>query len=166
MRLAVHNYDRAFGHLPSATRPPGQTTAPRVATLTYLLPFLDKMVLYNNYDQTHNWSDPVNQAVVQTVVSTFNCPSDPAGVSRTDADPQTETYKPVPVAVTDYSPMIGVDSALVTYGFVSTVGTGGILPQNSVRFRPGDGRAFRHGTVRGIGGKALPVPAGRATARL
>ena len=109
----------------------GSTTAPRIALLTFLLPFLDKTVLYNKYSQTNNWSDPVNQAVVQTVISTFICPSDAAGVSRTDEDPQSETYTPVPVAVTDYSPMIGVDPALVTYGFVTTVGTGGILPQNT-----------------------------------
>jgi prepilin-type N-terminal cleavage/methylation domain-containing protein/prepilin-type processing-associated H-X9-DG protein len=129
--LAVHNYNRAYGHLPSSIRPGGSTTAPRIALLTFLLPFLDKTVLYNKYSQTNNWSDPVNQAVVQTVVSTFLCPSDPAGISRTDEDPQSESYTPVPVAVTDYSPMIGVDPALVTYGFVTTAGTGGILPQNT-----------------------------------
>jgi prepilin-type N-terminal cleavage/methylation domain-containing protein/prepilin-type processing-associated H-X9-DG protein len=132
LALAVHNYNNTYAHLPSSSRPAGQTNAPRIATLTYLLPYLDQANLFKNYNQAHNWSDPVNQAVVQTVVPTFLCPSDAADPTRTDADPQTESgYTPIPVAVTDYSPFIGVDPALVTYGYIETVGTGGILPQNT-----------------------------------
>jgi prepilin-type N-terminal cleavage/methylation domain-containing protein/prepilin-type processing-associated H-X9-DG protein len=144
--LAVHNYSNTYGRLPSSVRPGGSTTAPRIAGLTFLLPFLELSNLYDDYDQAKNWSDPTIRTVVggreisnlsisKTIVPTFICPSsiDP---SRLDGDQNAAVWTPI-VAPTDYSPTIGVDQRLVDHKLVDVGGKG-----------PGDGILVKNGTPR------------------
>jgi prepilin-type N-terminal cleavage/methylation domain-containing protein/prepilin-type processing-associated H-X9-DG protein len=100
--------------LPSSTRPGGATIKPRIAGLTLLLPFIEQDGKYNAYDQTKNWSDPANVPVTSQKISTFLCPSTP-NPDRMDGDPQLTPWQPI-VAVTDYSPTIGVDPRLGSSG--------------------------------------------------
>lgn len=130
--LAVHNFENTFKYLPSSVRPAGLTTLPRIAGLTFILPFLEQKVIYDKYDQTVNWSHANNAATVKTLIPVFLCPSDPAGPTRLDGVPEyalTASWGPDVAAVTDYSPTIGVDQRLEAAGLVDKAGTG-MLPKN------------------------------------
>ncbi len=116
--------------LPSSSRPGGSTTAPRVAGLTLLLPYMEEGVLVKNYDFTLNWDastgkDGANLSITSQVISTLICPSDPQDYKRLDGDPQTSatitSWGPY-VAVTDYSPTIGVHPDLGTLPDISPSG--------------------------------------------
>jgi len=130
LALAVSNYENSYKTLPSSDRPTGVTTAPRVAGLTKILPFLEEANKFVKYDFTKNWSDStVNAYGVKNVditaqrISILECPSDPTIFLRSplaastapgyklDADPQKTPWAPI-VATTDYSPTVGVDSRL------------------------------------------------------
>ncbi len=112
--FAALHYAEAQGTLPASVRPAGVTTKPRIAGLTLVLPLIDQQGMYSAYDQTKNWSDPANLPVTSQKVSTFICPSTP-NPDRLDGDSQAATWAPI-VAVTDYSPTIGVDSRLGSKG--------------------------------------------------
>jgi prepilin-type N-terminal cleavage/methylation domain-containing protein/prepilin-type processing-associated H-X9-DG protein len=111
--LAVHNYESAKKALPNSTRPGGSTTAPRIAGFTLLLPYMEEAPLYSKYDFTLNWSattgtNNANRSVTSTVLAALLCPSSAVDASRLDYDPQlSNTFQGI-VAVTDYSPIIGV----------------------------------------------------------
>lgn len=131
--LAVHAFGTTYGYLPSSTRPGGATTSPRIANHTLLLPFLEQENLYKDYDQAKNWNDPVNEAVVKTIVPTFLCPSstDP---KRLDGYPDQSNWTPTVAAVTDYGATIGVDQKLLDNGLVEAAGAGILLRNTTPRF--------------------------------
>ena len=131
--LAVHNFSTTYAYLPQSHRPPGSTTAPRLAAYTELLPFLEQENIAKNYNLNANWSDPTNATAVQSVIPVLICPSSP-NPTRLDGDPNpTSTpggWQPNVAAVTDYSPINGVDARLLTAGLVDVAGNG-ILPRDS-----------------------------------
>src|SRR6185436_11557525 len=97
------------GYLPSSVRPAGLTPLPRIAGLTFLLPYIEQQNAYDAYDQTLNWNDPVNLPVTSRLISTFVCPSTPSP-KRQDGLPDVPSqWQANLVAITDYSPTIGVD---------------------------------------------------------
>src|SRR5688500_7411984 len=120
--IAAHTFHDMQRKLPSSVRPGGLTTAPRLAGLTFLLPNLEHSDLYDNYDQTINWFDAGNLAYTAAHVPTFICPSTPEPV-RKDAAPELSPWTPL-VAVTDYSPTIGVDIRLKNLNLVDEAGSG------------------------------------------
>jgi prepilin-type N-terminal cleavage/methylation domain-containing protein len=125
--LAAHNFSDAYKKLPSSIRPAGNTTLPRIAGLLQILPFIEEDTLYKKYDRTVNWSNAKNLPVTSTRISTFLCPSSP-DEDRLDGDPQPN-WRGNLVAVTDYSPTIGVDQRLKDSGLVDFAGAG-LLPKN------------------------------------
>lgn len=126
--LGAHNFHDTYNKLPSSIRPGGLTTAPRIAGLTFLLPFIEQGNIYDKYDQTVNWSHANNLPLTSRQVPPFQCPSSPEP-KRLDGDPQL-TWTQI-VAVTDYSPTTGIDQRLVTLGLVDNVSREGMLPKNS-----------------------------------
>ncbi|MFO0904969.1 MAG: DUF1559 domain-containing protein [Pirellulales bacterium] len=124
--LAAHNFHDTYNKLPSSIRPGGLTTAPRIAGLTFLLPFIEQGTIYDKYDQTVNWSHANNLPYTSQPIKGFQCPSSP-DPKRLDGDPQL-TWSQI-VAITDYSPTIGVDQRLETLGLVDRAGAG-ILTKN------------------------------------
>ncbi|MCE9544799.1 MAG: DUF1559 domain-containing protein [Planctomycetia bacterium] len=126
--LAAHNFHDTKGKFPSSVRPAGLTALPRIAGLTFLLPYIGQQVVYDNYDQTLNWSDAANRLAVSTVIPTFICPSTPDS-KRLDGLPEASPWKNDIAAVTDYSPTIGVDQRLKTAALVDEAGAG-ILVKN------------------------------------
>lgn len=126
--LAAHNFHDTFGTLPSSIRPGGLTTSPRIAGLTFLLPFLEQKNLFDNYDQTVNWSHADNLPLTSSQISFFSCPSSPEP-KRLDGDPQP-TWKGNLVAISDYGPTIAVDVRLKNANLVDIEGPG-ILAKNS-----------------------------------
>jgi prepilin-type N-terminal cleavage/methylation domain-containing protein/prepilin-type processing-associated H-X9-DG protein len=116
--LAVLNFESAKKQLPDSTRPGGSTTAPRISGFTLILPYLEESALYQQYDFTLNWdaisgAGGANLSITKTPIPALICPSDPLDPNRLDGDPQVPdasghaAWTPE-VAVTDYSPVIGV----------------------------------------------------------
>ncbi len=105
--LAFHNFESTYGQLPSSLRPPVAGTV-RLAVLTALLPYLDQAPLYNQYDQTINWSAGANVAVSQTRLTVFQCPSDSlAGVLDGVPDVPANWTQTISSA-SSYSPIYGI----------------------------------------------------------
>jgi prepilin-type N-terminal cleavage/methylation domain-containing protein/prepilin-type processing-associated H-X9-DG protein len=131
--LAIHNYSTAYGYLPQSHRPAGATGVPRLAAFTELLPFLDQGNLSKNYNVNLNWSDPANAVAVRSVIPSLICPSSP-NVARLDGDPNPKStstgWQPNVAAVSDYSPINGVDARLLAAGLVNAAGDG-ILPRDA-----------------------------------
>jgi prepilin-type N-terminal cleavage/methylation domain-containing protein len=124
--LGVFNYESAYKALPTSTRPPGITNAPRISWTIGLLPFIEQGNLSQNYDLTTNWDSTKNLPLTSRPIKIFNCPSTP-NPDRMDGDPQTNVWDIV--AVTDYAASVGV-SPLATN--INTTGNLqlGMLPKN------------------------------------
>jgi prepilin-type processing-associated H-X9-DG protein len=129
--IAVHAFRDTMGNLPSSNRPDAATNLPRVAALTFMLPYFEQRVLYDAYNQSYNWSGAENSTVVRSKINTLLCPSSPRSAAALDGDPQPPaTWSPTVDAVTDYSPTIGVDDRLVAAKLVNVSGPG-MLPKNT-----------------------------------
>ena len=128
MALAAHNFHDTQQVLPSSVRPPGLTPLPRIAGLTFLLPYIEQNTMFERYDRTRNWFDPINLPVTSQKIGTYICPSSPSP-DRLDGVPEAASAWAGLVAVTDYSPTIGVDQRLLTAGLVDDAGPG-ILTKN------------------------------------
>ncbi len=113
--LAALTYEDAYKRLPTSQRPPGLTPLPRIAGLTFLLPFFDQGSRYDNYDQTKNWHHPDNAAAVNQRIPVLQCPSSPKP-ERLDGLPEASPWVQNVGAATDYSPTIYVDQRLETAG--------------------------------------------------
>jgi prepilin-type N-terminal cleavage/methylation domain-containing protein/prepilin-type processing-associated H-X9-DG protein len=131
--LAAHSFHDTHGALPSSVRPAGLTPLPRIAGLTFLLPYIEQKNLYDAYDQTRNWHDPVNVPVTRTRVATFLCPSS-IEPNRLDNLPELNPWQANLVAVTDYSPTIGVDQRLQSASLVDFAGAGILTKNGQPRF--------------------------------
>ncbi len=124
--LAVFNYESTYRSLPTSTRPPGFTTAPRISWTIGLLPFIEQQNVRNLYDLTSNWDSPNNLVLTSQPIKIFKCPSSP-NPSLLDGDPQTNVWNLV--AVSDYAASVGI-SPLATN--INTTGQviKGMLPKN------------------------------------
>jgi len=131
--LAVHNFESAKKHAPSSVRPSGLTVLPRVAGMTFLLPYIEQGNLYDRYDQTLNWFDSPNLPTVNTKVQSFLCPSSP-DPDRLDGQPEASPWVGGVGAATDYSATIYVDQRLLTAGLVDEVGDGMLKRNSKPRF--------------------------------
>lgn len=130
--LAVHNFHDAKRHVPSSIRPPGLTNSPRIASLVFLLPFIDRTNLYNAFNQNVSWGATENLPVSRQRVSSFECPSSPKP-DRLDGVPENLTtgtsatgipWTPTIAAPTDYSPVVAIDDRLAVTKADGTPGLG------------------------------------------
>lgn len=128
LAVAAHHFHDTYHKLPSSVRPSGLTPLPRIAGLTFLLPFIEQQGSYDQYDQTKNWSAPENVPITSLQIPTFLCPSS-LEPKRLDGLPEASPWTGSLVAVTDYSPTIGVDQRLKTANLVDKDGPG-ILTKN------------------------------------
>jgi len=133
--IAVHAFHDARKKLPSSIRPVATSTV-RLGALTQLLPYLEEKQMWNQYNSSVNWSDPLNLPVTSAVVRTFQCPSSPRP-DRLDGQPDLvqsggpSAWNPNLVAVTDSAPTIGIDPRLGLVFPAIKVGIG-VLPKNQV----------------------------------
>lgn len=81
--VGFHNFECANGGFPP--RRWGDATAAgvngggRTGWGTFLLPFIEQQAIYDNYDWNYDYYDPVNQAIVETKLAVFICPSTARG---------------------------------------------------------------------------------------
>jgi prepilin-type processing-associated H-X9-DG protein len=73
--LAMHNYHDTYRCFPPAviTDEDGQ---PMRSWRVAILPFIEQMPLYEQYDFSEPWDGPHNRALHGTSVATYRCPSD------------------------------------------------------------------------------------------
>ncbi|MGD0900283.1 MAG: DUF1559 domain-containing protein [Thermoguttaceae bacterium] len=121
--FAMHKYEGAMGGFPPILMYPYAGSIDS-GWMIPLLPSLEQADLYNHYHRDCNWFDPVNQAVVQTRVKVFECPSSPVTdrvVTGTGAAPwATVSYQ---AATTDYAGSGGLCSVLQPAYVPNTVDT-------------------------------------------
>ena len=132
--MAATDFHTAYKKLPSSSRPPMVGSGPRIAGLTLILPYMEQGNLYSAYQLNKDWNDnttqagavgpsplventPTNRAIAEIRIKLFNCPSS-ANPNRRDGDPEVKSTPYVnsgwseSVAVTDYSPILGVNYQL------------------------------------------------------
>jgi hypothetical protein len=119
MALALHNYHDANQHFPLGAIANNVccTTEGSAAWQVMILPFIEQDALFRLYDQTHTLEHPNNQALRQTIVKTYNCPSDlNAGQLLVPASgPATAYSPPLQYASSSYRGMAGQNGG--TNGF-------------------------------------------------
>src|SRR6187431_1306693 len=64
--LGVHNFENSYRHLPTSNRPIAAGTK-RLSGILRIMPYIDQANIYNQYDQTQNWSAAANLPVTGTV---------------------------------------------------------------------------------------------------
>jgi prepilin-type N-terminal cleavage/methylation domain-containing protein len=130
--LAFHNHESSFGTVPSSLRPTstGQGTT-RIAALTKLLPYLDQANIYNQYNQSINWSVGANVALSRQVIPVFNCPSNPLAGNLDGIPDVIANYAQDTSATSDYSPVYGISQLVYDNGLTT-------LPKPALFTDPGD----------------------------
>ncbi len=127
--IAIHNFHDSKGVIPSGGRPPIAGGA-RIAIFTKLLPYIEQGGLWEQYDQTKNWSHADNVGVTAQRIKTFECPSAPRHNNVLDHNPDGFTGGSSDwvgvVAVGDYAGSLGVDPYLAAAWSPAT-GTSGHL---------------------------------------
>ncbi|MBI3838540.1 MAG: DUF1559 domain-containing protein [Planctomycetia bacterium] len=152
--IAMLNFHDSHRYLPSATRPVGNATTPRLGVFTLLLPYFEEQNIWDMYDTSVNWSNPnptkgpiSNAQLVGTRLPVFECPSVPDD-DRFDGDSQFSiapqnypdwTSSRV-AAPSDYSVIPKVEARLMNYTDPATGGTvidqgimdlSGMVPRNA-----------------------------------
>ncbi|MDG3007465.1 DUF1559 family PulG-like putative transporter [Paludisphaera mucosa] len=114
--IAFHNFHDVNNNVPYSLRPSGLTTAPRVAAILTMLNYMEQTQIFNALNIGITWGDPSNATAVKTRINTLVCPSSPADASRLDGIPEVQPYSPTwsatVAAITDYSPIVGIDARL------------------------------------------------------
>ncbi len=77
--LATHNYESATGRLPSGWVSNGLSGEPGWGWSAALLPYMEGSNITNRIDWRIAIEDLTHKDIRETVVATFNCPSDPFG---------------------------------------------------------------------------------------
>ncbi len=106
--LALHSFHDTYTYLPTSARPVA-TSSVRLGCITRLLPYLEQSNIYNNYNQTVNWSAAANLPYTSKRIPFLECPSD-VTAGQLDCDPNLGTTGIV--ASTSYAPSKGVDKAM------------------------------------------------------
>jgi prepilin-type N-terminal cleavage/methylation domain-containing protein len=147
--LTLQNYVDARKKVPVSARPVGLTTAPRIAAITHLLPYMEQANLRQQFDLTKNWSHADNRNAVNTHIPTLQCPSDPESPTRFDGVPENSPWVPEVSSPTAYSPTVWVDKRLADLGFVDktlTDGNGLALDQPGIMEYNNTNVSFKHVT--------------------
>jgi prepilin-type N-terminal cleavage/methylation domain-containing protein/prepilin-type processing-associated H-X9-DG protein len=139
--LAIHNFYDAYQKLPSARRPLTNTPgALRLGFHTQILPYIEQQAIWDQYDATKSWTNPVNEPLGLAKLTIAFCPSSPEDPNRLDVDPATSVSVGV-AAISDYAASNGLDPILVALlqgaGYYANVPTnnttgyygGGVWPQ-------------------------------------
>ena len=127
--LSLHNFHGANGYFPTSTRA-SATASVRNAWTTFALPYLEQDAMFQRYDQSKNWDDPVNLPVTSLPLKLLQCPSNPY-LGQLDGDQQLGAgWTPV-VATTDYATITSVTPQLANLYPGQIFADVGILERNA-----------------------------------
>jgi prepilin-type N-terminal cleavage/methylation domain-containing protein/prepilin-type processing-associated H-X9-DG protein len=118
MGLAVHNFESAYGYVPTSLRPPTANTV-RFSVQTALLPFLEHSDIFDQYNQQVNWSAPANVPLVQNVLQVYVCPSDPLGGALDGIPDVPSAWAQNTASSSSYSPIFGVSPLIYSSGLTA-----------------------------------------------
>jgi prepilin-type N-terminal cleavage/methylation domain-containing protein len=117
--LAFHNFESTYaGRLPSSLRPPTANTV-RFSVQTQLLPYLDQAPLYNQYNQSVNWSAAANKPLVSTKLPAYMCPSDTVAGQLDGIPDNPSTWAQDTAASSSYSPIFGISPLVYSLGLTT-----------------------------------------------
>ena len=149
--LAAHSYHGDHGKFPPGAVGPLGPSFPQYLQLkhhglgTYLLPYLEQQALACQYRWDVSWNDPPNQAVVNTQLKIWQCPSAQANRVQDGSLPTVTPPTEVPfngtAACGDYAGMSQVYAELARRGLIdplsgplNAVGNyDGVFPVNCTR---------------------------------
>jgi prepilin-type N-terminal cleavage/methylation domain-containing protein/prepilin-type processing-associated H-X9-DG protein len=122
--IALHNFHGDFNRLPPARvlgpyREAGVSTTAEHSWAAFILPHLEEQQLASGYRWDVDFRHPLNQPIVRTELKVMKCPaaeSRPRDVFTSGGFVDHET------AVTDYTPVMRVESTLALLGWVDDVG--------------------------------------------
>lgn len=97
--LAIHNYESTHTVFPPARLTRGSDTK-YVSWGVMILPYIDQAPLYNQYNSNWRWNDPGNQAIINTIIPAYTCPSVPVS-GRLDQNTSITPASPAVGTVTD-----------------------------------------------------------------
>ena len=107
--LALINYHDTRGSFP-----PESVGDPRAHSwVPHILPFIEQINLYSQYDWNVDWDDAANQPAVNRHISFLHCPSTAGDEHRLD-----DIGGGLTASTSDYAPTSGVSSLLVSVGLV------------------------------------------------
>ena len=129
--LALHTYHDCNGKFPPGAVGPRPGVAGTSGLMahglgSYLLPYLEQEPLARRYHRNVSWFDPLNQKVVNTQLSVWQCPSAEAnrieeGWRPTITPPPGTSFNGT-AACGDYAGMLGVHPELVNRGVIDPPG--------------------------------------------
>jgi prepilin-type N-terminal cleavage/methylation domain-containing protein len=102
LAIGLHNHHDVYNRFPPGGQedvlpqpnPPGNTTMIRGCSwIVFTLPFIEQQPLYDKYNFTLAYNNPVNALVAETVIQTLYCPSGPD--ARKHLDTNTNLTKAV-----------------------------------------------------------------------
>ncbi|VTS06623.1 DUF1559 domain-containing protein [Tuwongella immobilis] len=140
--LALHNFQTQNGYFPpggvstpasgninaAATRLGITSYSVAHSYLVFLLPFVEQNALWSQYNINAHWASAANQAVRETNVSIFVCPSAPGGNRMTT---KTALGATVMLAPSDYGANSGYSSGLESAGLADpTINRNSVLQPN------------------------------------
>ncbi|MBX9789433.1 MAG: DUF1559 domain-containing protein [Pirellulales bacterium] len=125
LAVASHNFHDTYGYWPTSSRQPGQTAAPRISVLTFLLPFVEQNSVFRAWQINKQWNDPTdttgsttgisNRKLSGTPIPTYLCPA-AIEPDRMDGDNQPPAvWGPDICAPADYSIFSHVTTRLALY---------------------------------------------------
>jgi prepilin-type N-terminal cleavage/methylation domain-containing protein/prepilin-type processing-associated H-X9-DG protein len=129
--LAAHNYNDTNGHLPGNVRPLASNTV-RVRWTTFLLPYYEQDNVFKVYNQSVNWSAPLNRTAVALQLKVLQCPS-ATWPDRLDYNPDGDPAFNGFVATGDYSGIYGISQNLLAAGLVDDANPGILSKTENVR---------------------------------
>jgi prepilin-type N-terminal cleavage/methylation domain-containing protein/prepilin-type processing-associated H-X9-DG protein len=116
--LALQNFENSQGYLPASAIGTYNDASPYAqGWMTFILPQIEAGTLYNAFNQNANWSDQVNQTVVNTQISTYICPSSVGShtvsgmIDDLSLNPPAGALR-ISAATTDYTCIWGIDPSL------------------------------------------------------
>ena len=144
--LALHNYHEQYGTFPPAFLP-DNNGKPMHSWRVLILPYIDQLALYNQYDFSEPWDGPTNGRLLVQMPAVYACPSHAASGTMT-----TTAYAGVfgehcvfrgsePVAIKDISD-----------GTVNTLIVGEAVKANIPWMKPEDIDIKQYPTIGGAAG--------------
>ncbi len=134
--LALHHFENARGKFPpgSVVGPfpaAGVTTPAQHGVFPFLLPYLERQELYNQYRWDVSYNAWANQPTVATQLRILQCPSAERDRLVTEAEFPAAWSGGRKGACSDYNGIRGMDSSLAERGWIDPVGNyEGALTQN------------------------------------